>query len=160
MIVALYQVMTSHGKSVEDVIRTACRISENMFDPYSRWILRIAGRLFKSRWAKQYLQKQALQSQERKYPEDWVYSFVEGDGKAFSLGLDFTECAVIKLYEKHGVEDLKPYCHFFDIIMGRAMNLGCSVDPHLGSGGQLCQFRYQWGKETVIPDRLKVFIAR
>ncbi len=158
IIIAFYRVMKTQGKSVENVIAVACSISEKMFEAFPKWVLKLGGRLLLGRFSEQYIRKQAAQSQKRQYPEDWVYRFVDGNGKDSSSGVDISECAVIKLYDKQGVHALKPFCNFFDIVMGKHMNLGCVINPHLGSGGEMCSFRYQRGRLTPIPKKLKPFI--
>jgi len=41
--------------------------------------------------------EQARKSQERLYPGDWVWEFVEGAGVEFDYGYDFLECGGIRL---------------------------------------------------------------
>ncbi|MBW1813983.1 MAG: L-2-amino-thiazoline-4-carboxylic acid hydrolase [Deltaproteobacteria bacterium] len=157
-IIAVYKVMKEKGKTIEETLAVACGISEKLFESFPKWILKLGGWFMLGPLSRQYLKKQAAQSQKLQYSEDWVYTFVDSKGKDFDSGLDFSECAVIKLYDKMGLQDLKPYCNFFDVIMGKHMNMGCIIGPHLGSGGEICSFRYQRGRPTPIPEKLKPFI--
>jgi hypothetical protein len=49
-----------------------------------------------SRRYKRRLQKRAAESQERRYAEDYVFAFVDGDGETFDYGVDYIECATCK----------------------------------------------------------------
>ncbi len=159
IVIAFYRIMKDKGKSVEEIMEVLCGVVQKLFEPYPGWLMRISGRLMLGRISNWYIRRQAIQSQKRKYPEDWVFTYVESDDGEFDCGIDFSECAVIKLYDKYGLDDLKPYCNFFDVTMGRAMNMGCRINPHMGSGGGLCSFRYKQGAETPVPERLKGLIT-
>lgn len=158
MLVAIHQVLREHGCDVVETISLYCEVSNDMFEALPQPLLRAGGRLMLSKPAKWLFERQVARSQKHQYPEDWVYTYVEGDGQTFDHGLKFTECAVIKFYETQDVQELTPYCDFFDVIMGRAMKMGCVCDPHLGSGGEVCFFQYKWGRETPIPELLQGFI--
>ena len=62
----------------------------------------------------------AKNSKLRKYPGDWVYDFVEGDGKTFTWGVDYSECGVHKFYKSQGLENLMPIVCISDFAMARA----------------------------------------
>ena len=80
------------------------------------------------------MKKQARQSLQCQYPDDFVYRFVEGDGNDFDWALEFSECAVNKFYEKQGVAELKPYCNFFDVTYSRYLNMGIDASMTIGMG--------------------------
>ena len=48
--------------------------------------------------------------------------------KGFDWALEFTECAVNKFYKEQGVEELKPYCNFFDVTYSKYLHMG--IDAH------------------------------
>jgi len=50
----------------------------------------------------------AEMSQQRAYSIDFVYTYVEGNGKEFDYGVDMTECAIQKFYRYQGAEELVP----------------------------------------------------
>ena len=62
----------------------------------------------------------------------------------------FSECAVNKLYEAQDVEELKPYCNFFDVTYSRLMDMGCGT----------CALRYKHGRATEIPPTLEGVLPR
>ena len=70
------------------------------------------------------LRAQAARSQERQYPGDWVFTFVEGDGQEFDYGLDFTECGICKYYHAQGADELTPYLCLMDGVVSKSFGLG------------------------------------
>jgi hypothetical protein len=85
--------------------------------------------------------EQARKSQERRYRDDWVWEFVEGDGEAFDYGYDFYECAVKKYYEAQGATDLLPYFCFLDHVTAGAHGQVLMRTTTLAKGGEKCDFR-------------------
>ncbi len=152
-LIAFYRAMASRGKTAEEVIRICSLVADGLFRPFPPFVLRLAGRLALSGFVKKRVEKQAARSQERRYPADWVFTARE-DG-AGEMVLEFTECAVNKFYEAQGVEELKPYCNFFDVTYSRYMGMGVDARETLGLGCDRCRLRYKRGRETVIPDRLR-----
>ena len=84
----------------------------------------------------------AKNSKLRKYPGDWVYDFVEGDGKTFTWGVDFSECGVHKFYKSQGLEHLMPIVCIADFAMARAYGYGLTRTQTIGNGAPICDFRY------------------
>ena len=52
--------------------------------------------------------KGAARSQQRRYPGDWVYEYVEGDGTDYDFGVNYTECGIVKIYRQYGMEHYLP----------------------------------------------------
>lgn len=154
-IVALYRAMTARGESEETVIRLCCEVSDDLLRSFPGFVLRLAGRVASGPLGRWYLGRQAARSQRRQYPEDFVYSFLKGDGAEFDYALEFSECAVDKFYEAQGVQELGPYCNFFDITCSRHMKLGLNADTTIGLGHDRCSMRFKKGGETKIPARLE-----
>lgn len=86
-----------------------------------------------------------------KYPEDFKYRYVEGED--FDLGLDFTECALLKLFKKHGAEEFMPYICAMDIPISKYGNLGLHRTKTLAEGFDVCDFRYKVGRKTRVKLR-------
>jgi len=87
-----------------------------------------------------------------------VYHFREGNGDDWALIFD--ECAVNKFYEAQGVEDLGPYCNFFDVTYSRLMDMGIDARETIGLGCETCRMRFKRGRETLIPDTLRGVLPR
>ena len=91
---------------------------------------------------------QARKSQERRYPVDWVWEFVEGDGVEFDYGLDFLECGTQKLYHAHGADDFLPYYCYLDFLTYRTISWGFTRTKTLAEGDERCDFRFKKGGKT------------
>lgn len=85
----------------------------------------------------------AAQSQQRRYPGDWVVTAVPGDGKTFDVGYDYTECGAVKYFKSQGVAEVAPYYCLTDFLASRAQGTGLSRTHTLAQGDKLCDFRYK-----------------
>lgn len=84
----------------------------------------------------------AKESQLRRYPGDWVYEFVEGDGKTFDHGINFTECAIYKFFKEQSDERFIPFICLFDFAAARASGYGFKRTQTIWNGAPFCDFRY------------------
>ena len=88
---------------------------------------------------------QARKSQERRYPGDWVWKFVEGDGEEFDYGYDFLECGTQKLYHAQGADEFLPFYCFLDFVTSKASGWGLTRTMTLAEGYKKCDFRFKKG---------------
>ena len=96
------------------------------------------------------LRRAAAVSQKRKYPGDFVLSFVEGDRENFDYGLDITECGICKLYDAQGAERLSQYMCLSDYVVSKAFNRGLVRYKTIAEGAEKCDFRFKKGRETFV----------
>jgi hypothetical protein len=156
--IALHRAMKARGKVAADTVRICAEVSDEFVAGVPGVVLKTVGRLAFSPLLRRYFKKQAARSQQRRYEEDFVYEIEEGnDGE---LAMVFTECAVNKLYEAQDVEELKPYCNFFDVTYSRLMDMGCDATETIGLGCDTCSLRYKHGRATEIPPTLKGVLPR
>lgn len=87
-----------------------------------------------------------------KFPGDFVYRYIEGED--FDLGLDFTECALLKLYKNNHAEEFMPYLCAMDMIMSKYGDLGLHRTKTLVDGCDVCNFRYKAGRDTRVASRV------
>jgi len=93
--------------------------------------------------------KRARESQSGKYPGDWVSEYVEGDGKVFDFGINFTECGLYKFFEpRHALKYLSIFC-LGDYATYRGFGIGFRRTRTIASGGSMCDFRF--GKDWQTP---------
>ena len=92
------------------------------------------------------MRREAELSQRRRYPGDWLYTFVEGDGKTFDYGVNYTECGICKFFKAQGVEGLIPYICLVDYPTSRALGTGLEREEAIGLGDKRCTFRYKRGR--------------
>lgn len=84
---------------------------------------------------------QALLSQQKKYPSDFVCDFTYG--KTFNeYGITYYECAIYKLLKSEDCSELAPLFCKFDYVMAKHMNATLSRTQTLVCGGNLCDFWY------------------
>ncbi|MCG2769139.1 MAG: L-2-amino-thiazoline-4-carboxylic acid hydrolase [Anaerolineae bacterium] len=92
--------------------------------------------------------EQARKSQERLYPGDWVWEFVEGDGVEFDYGYDFLECGTQKLYHAQEADEFLPFYCFLDFVTSKASGWGLARSMTLAEGYEKCDFRFKRGAQT------------
>jgi hypothetical protein len=87
------------------------------------------------------LEKAARDSQERRYPADWVFEIVPGDGQSFDYGKDVTECGIVKYLDAQGADELAPYLCEWDYIMAETLGIQLRRTKTLAWGCDRCDFR-------------------
>jgi pimeloyl-ACP methyl ester carboxylesterase len=148
---AMYRALRAHGAAEEQAARLI-HLGEMAFyqSVPMRWVMRVQGRGFLSRRGKDTWRRIAAASQERRYPEDWVYEIVEGDGQEFDFGLDCTECGAIKYLERERAPELAPYLCWSDYPQFAAMGLRLDRTETIAQGGHRCDFRLSRGQPVQV----------
>ncbi len=145
---ALYRAMKKRGKTVEEIGKVLYRTVEAMATSYPRLLTRAIGFYQMSGFGQRPMRRAALESQERIYPDDWVFHFVEGDGEAFDWGIDFTECGIVKFFRAEGAEELAPYMCLSDYPLSEAFGTGLIRNTTIAEGAERCDFRFKRGRDT------------
>jgi hypothetical protein len=155
---AMYRSLQAHGASVEEAARLIYLGTASFFGSFpTRWLMRWQGRRMFARRRLDQRRHAAAMSQERRYPDDWVFDFVEGDGRDFVCGVDYTECGVVKYLAREGAPELAPYLCWIDYPQFAAMHLRLDRTETLAQGGQRCDFRLRRGQPVrVEPEFLHV----
>ncbi len=143
---AFYQAMKKHGKTAEEA-------GKILFNALSARAEKIPAKTLPEGWKDrdeyyQIRKKGAAESQEKRYPADYVYAFVPGDGKKFDYGYDYSECATVKFFREQGADEFMPFCCYLDYPICRARGLGLTRTMTLGQGNAKCNHRFSPGKET------------
>ena len=145
---ALYRALKSHGKTAEEAGRLIYELEEAQLTSVPRWILLLLGRWRFTKYSLNKAKKQAVESQKRRYPEDLVFTFLEGDGKEFDFGRDITECAICKFFHAQGADELVPYLCRTEFAVSRAFGMGLVRTVTIAEGGKKCDPRFKRGRET------------
>ena len=153
-IVAMFRAMNETGNTAADVIRIWAEVADDLFSKIPGWIARLGGRILLSNPVVKAFKNQTIASQERRFPEDWVYELLEGDGEKFDLGFEFSECAVIKFYQAMNTMELAPYCNFGDVTYSHYMGIGLDTSEAIGMGCDHCRMLFKKGGVTVITPNL------
>ncbi|GAH13061.1 unnamed protein product, partial [marine sediment metagenome] len=80
--------------------------------------------------------------QEKKYPDDFVMEFIEGDDKLFDYGYNFTECGIHKAFKKLGAEKYVPFICLSDFAQGNVFGFGFARTQTIGNGAPICDHRF------------------
>jgi len=113
---------------------------------FVKWLLR---RLEFSSRNRRKLKAFAQESQSRKYTDNWVMEFVEGDGNEFDYGCNYTECAVLKFYRKMGAEKYMPYVCVMDLTASNVLGTGLHRTTTLNYGGNCCDFQFKENRPSM-----------
>lgn len=146
---AVYQVLKAEGQTVEQVGRVIYDTFVAMAD-YPKWLIRLVGRFKYNQAYVNKLREAATKTQERRYPGDWVATFIEGDGETFDYGIDITECGICTFYRSQGAQELAPYMCLSDYVISDAFDRGLVRYKTLAEGASECDFRYKQGRETFV----------
>lgn len=130
MFLALYRVLKKYGRTVEESGKIIYEIAEVYHDEVSRFYVRR-------------LRRQAAESQKRHCPEDWVFTLIEGDGKGFDLGIDFTECGIYKFFHAQGADEFTPFLCLLDFPVSKAFGMELVRTATIAQGADKCDFRYK-----------------
>jgi hypothetical protein len=87
--------------------------------------------------------RNALESQKRQYPGDWVCTVVGGDGEAYDWGIDQVECGICKFFADRDAEEFVPYMCALDFIASDYFGWGLVRTTTLAEGGERCDFRFK-----------------
>jgi hypothetical protein len=154
---AMYQSLKARGKSVEETARLIYLGTSKFYSsfPFSL-LLRWQGRGLFSQKRIDRRKRDAAVSQQRRYPNDWVFEIIEGDEESFPFGVDYTECGIVKYLSQQGAPELAPYLCWLDYPMCRAMRVKLVRTETIAQGCERCNFRFSRGQAVeVTPDFLK-----
>jgi hypothetical protein len=146
--VGLYRVLQKQGWTVEEVGQVIYDMTEAYLQSIPVLVRRLIGYLWFSFLFSKRLKKRAAESQKRKYPGDYVFVYVEGDGKAFDYGIDFLECANCKFLRAMGADELAPYVCAGDKLVSELLDWGLMRTMTIADGHEKCDFRFKRGGKT------------
>jgi hypothetical protein len=96
----------------------------------------------------QFMKEFAKKSQEETFPGDWVLEFIDGDGKPFTYGYNFSQCGSNELAKKLGLEKYMPFICLGDFAEATAGGFGFTRTQTLSNGAPICDHRYIKGGST------------
>jgi hypothetical protein len=148
---AVYRALQRQGRTLEDAGRLIFLIStkEVMAIPYVG--RRLMEALWFSRWFRRLIKEGALKSQQRRYAGGFVLSYVEGDGREFDYGVDYSECANCKFLQAENAFELAPYVCATDKPISELIGWGLTRPKTIADGFPTCGFRFKKGGSTNVP---------
>lgn len=148
MALATYRVVVRHGGSLADSGELLHRMVGERLERVPRALRLWMGRLRFGRLRKRKLERAARQSQARRYPGDWVFERIAGDGSTFDFGIDMIECGIVKFLDAQGAAELGPFLCDLDYVSANAMGIGLRRTKTLAWGCDRCDFRVTKGGVT------------
>ncbi|MEN8239247.1 MAG: L-2-amino-thiazoline-4-carboxylic acid hydrolase [Actinomycetota bacterium] len=148
---ALYRVVVRHGGSLEDTGELLHRSAQTQLERVPRVVRHGVGRYKFTKLSRWRLERAARKSQARRYPGDWVFERIDGDGETFDFGMDTTECGIVKFLHTQEADELGPYLCDLDYVMYEAMGCGLRRTKTLAWGCDRCDFRYSKQGVTSAP---------
>jgi hypothetical protein len=145
---ALYRSMKARGKTAREVGLVLYEGYDAYLSTTSKVVTTGLGVLQALGLDAQKARQDVAESKKHAYPGDWVQEFVEGDGKTFDWGIDYTECGIVKFFHAQGADELAPYLCQLDYPMSRVFGMGLVRTTTLAQGGTRCDFRYKRGRKT------------
>ena len=122
---------------------------DGYFKARPRIVRRVIGYLATSKFFIGKMKKQIEWSAQRKYEEDFVTEYVESEGQDFDFGYNYVECAIHKLFKKHGVEKFLRYVCLGDYAMYKSLCIGFTRTQTIANGASFCDFRFKRKGETI-----------
>jgi len=148
MTLALYRNLTKYGYSLQEAVHVIYDLHEAYLNHYPPLLRSAYRRYFFSPFHRERLQRGAAKSQLCQYPDDWVFTYVEGDGMKFDFGVDIRECAIQKYFRAQHAEELTPHLCLLDHAMGKQLGLGFYRQGTLANGAAVCDCRWKLGAAT------------
>ena len=152
---AVYRALQRQGGTVEDAGRLIYEMMEAEAEAIPGPVRRLMGYLWFSPLFLRRVRKRAAESRKRQYPGGYVYDYVEGNGRDFDWGIDYTECSSCKLLKAQDAMELAPYVCAVDKVSSELMGWGLTRTMTLAEGFEKCDFRFKKGGETRVETRSK-----
>jgi hypothetical protein len=158
---AVYHALQGQGLTIEDAGQLTFEIGTEELRAIPSFARRFISYLWFSPEFMERIKKRAIDSHQRRYPGNYVLTYVEGDGREFDYGVDYIECASCKLLEAENALELAPYVCAVDKTASELLGWGLSRTMTLAEGAHKCDFRFKKGGETrvVVPKSLQALIG-
>lgn len=147
---AVYRALQNRGGTLDEAGQLIHQMSKAELRAIPGVVRSVIGYLWFSRWFVTRLKKRAQESQEREYPGGYVLTYVEGDGKLFDYGVDYSECASVKFLAAQNSLELATYVCATDKITSEMLGWGLRRTMTLAEGCDRCDFRFKKGGITNI----------
>ncbi|OGN94871.1 MAG: hypothetical protein A2Y89_00960 [Chloroflexi bacterium RBG_13_51_18] len=143
---ALYKAMKKHGKTAEETGKILYKaILTRIYRPLP--VIPAKERLTTMQFVEQ-RRERAEKAKELRYPGNYAFDFIMGDGKEFDRGSNFTECAALKFFHAQGADEFMPFYCYLDFPKSKVIGVGFSRTMTLAEGYKKCNNRIKIGGET------------
>lgn len=150
---AMYRALSQEGRGFEEAGELTYEASKRYLERVPGFARRFLGRVSSSARYLDRLRERAEESQHRRYPGDYVFTYVDGDGTTFDYGVDYQECATWKFRRAQGASGLAPYLRAVDYLYSEMLGWGLVRTLTLAEGNEKRDFRFKKGGPTRIRCR-------
>jgi hypothetical protein len=148
---AVYRVLRRKGLTIEEAGQLIYLMNEAEWEAIPIIYRRIISYLWFSPLFIWRIRKRAKESQAREYTGGYVLTFIEGDGRTFDYGFDYTECAGCKFLNQQGSPELAPLMCSFDKMASETLGWGLTRTTTIADGYERCDFRFKkHGKTNIV----------
>jgi hypothetical protein len=147
---AVYRVLRRKELTIEEAAQLIYLMNEAEWEAIPIILRRIISYLWFSPLFIWRVRKRAKESQGREYTGGYVLTFIEGDGRTFDYGLDYTECAGCKFLNQQGVPEFAPLMCSLDKTASEILGWGLTRTTTIDDGFKKCDFRFKKGGKTNI----------
>lgn len=140
---AVYRVLQQHGLATEEAGPVIYRMNEAEWKVIPRLLCHLISYLWFSPLFIRRIRKRADESQAHAYPDNYVLTFVCGDGRTFDYGFDYTECAGCKFLRQQGAPELAPIMCSLDKTASETLGWGLTRTTTIAEGYAKCDFRFK-----------------
>jgi len=148
ILLAQYRVLTKYDVTLEEFSKLSIEGYETHLYSIPQWRRYLSGWLQCSSHPGRLLDNIPIRS---RFPDDWVGTFLQGDGEEFDFGVDYTQCTICIFINSQGAEELFPLICSYDFITSKAYNTGYTRTKTLSAGDDVCNMRWKWDREVEIP---------
>lgn len=139
------KVLQQHNFSYEQIaaaVTNICKTQLANMPFFSKLGMRFLWKLMFSQGFQKQMRKDAKKSQEKIYPDSFVYEFVDGDGITFNFGFDFSDCAICHFFAKEGAAEFVPIMCELDYVLADFVGVKLNRTATIALGKGCCNFRY------------------
>lgn len=142
-LLALYRVLKARGQRVEDIGALVQAMGQQWVERQPRWLRRAVGKLLISHFWRDRQRRAGQVTQQREYPDNFVFEVIEGDGQNFDWGINYLECGVLKFFHQQNADELTPYMCEIDYLLFPGAGVGFHRTGTLAHGCAQCDFRFK-----------------
>lgn len=139
---AIYRTLRKMGCEFETSAEIIYQGMMHVTAKIPRFVMRLFGLWSNSSLRYSHWKRAAEQSKRRRYPFDWVFSYVSGAGESFDYGIDMHECGIQKYLRAEGASELTTYLCAVDYITHAAMGVELRRTKTIDMGCDSCDFRF------------------
>jgi hypothetical protein len=138
-----YRTLKARGRSADEVGALLDEAVRKMYGSRLFILMCLFGPIQRKFIGPRAARQLALLSQKRRYRDDFVCVFVEGDSESFDYGFDYLECGICKFFHAQHADEFAPYMCRLDYPVAEAMGTKLIRTRTIAEEGTKCDFRYK-----------------